>query len=339
MIIIVIERIKNETAHCKTFYFKAHDHESFAYLPGQFITLILHHNKIEQRRSYSLSSTPGVDELPSFTVKRIQNGAISRYLFDHLKMGDTLQALAPAGRFTIKEPKDVNFFIAAGSGITPIFAHIKHLLYNQDFARVVLVYQNPNETSSIFRIDLLGLQNKFADRFNFIELFSQPQDGQHTPQRLNNYLVEKLVIENVHSASVNFYVCGPRALMLIVKFTLRVMGYKEDQIFKENFVIDHIPPPPAITDTRPHNALVHLNNRQHHFIVNYPENILEAALKNNVQLPFSCRGGRCSTCTAQCVKGRIKMSLNEVLTDKDVENGLVLTCLGYPESDIELVFP
>lgn len=338
MIKIVIERIKNETAHSRTFHFKAHDHENFAYLPGQFITLILHHNKIEQRRSYSLSSTPGVDDLPSFTVKRIQNGAISRYLFDHLKLGDTLQALAPAGRFIIKEPKDVNFFIAAGSGITPIFAHIKQLLYNHKIARVVLVYQNPNETASIFRTDLLALQNRFSDRFIFIEFFSQPHDLKHNPQRLNNYLVEKLVLENVHTASVNFYVCGPRALMLIVKFTLRVMGYKEDQIFKENFVIDHIPPPPAITDTRPHNALVHLNNRQHQFIVNYPENILEAALKNNVQLPFSCRGGRCSTCTAQCIKGRIKMSLNEVLTDKDVEDGLVLTCLGYPESDIELVF-
>ena len=76
------------------------------YKAGQFFTLLVDlHNK-EIRRSYSISSAPNVDEDIYFTIKRIENGELSRYLFDTLKAGDTITTLPATGRFTIEEPED-----------------------------------------------------------------------------------------------------------------------------------------------------------------------------------------------------------------------------------------
>ncbi len=338
MIDLLITHIIDETPESRTFCFKA-TKEALSYKAGQFITIILHFKNSEQRRSYSLSSAPGVDGQPCITVKRIQNGAISRYLFSHLKTGDVIQALPPAGRFTIQQQSELYFFVAAGSGITPVFSQVKHLLYKQPSCKVVLLYQNRNEKQSIFRKKLLEFTQSFPGRFQLVELFSQPEHHSNQPQRLNNYLLEKIVLKYVHTASVQFFICGPKAFMLVIKFTLRLMGYTEEQIFKENFVIDQVPPPPAqLAHSATRQVIIRLHNETYKIPVTYPQNILQAALYNNVQLPFSCRGGQCSTCVARCLSGSVVMSINEVLTSQDINRGLVLTCVSYPQTDVLLTF-
>jgi ring-1,2-phenylacetyl-CoA epoxidase subunit PaaE len=332
-----ITNLVNETPESRSFYLALPGGEEISYEAGQFITLIIELNGKEVRRSYSLCSTPGVDEQLFITVKRVQNGAISRYLYDHLKVGDSLTALPPAGRFTIQQRAELYFFIAAGSGITPVISLLKEVLFKRPGSKAILLYQNTNEAQSIFRSQLLMLKQRYAQRFELIELFSRPVDHKTMPHRLNNYLLERIVLEQVHTLSVLFYVCGPRSFMLISQFTLRVMGYAEEAIKKENFLIDKVPPPPLISDPSPHQVIIQYGGEVHTLSVAYPHNILEVALKNNIQLPYSCRGGTCSTCMATCTKGKVKMSVNEVLTEADLEQGLVLTCVGYPETDVELV--
>jgi ring-1,2-phenylacetyl-CoA epoxidase subunit PaaE len=122
-------------------------------------------------------------------------------------------------------------------------------------------------------------------------------------------------------------------------FTLRWMGFGEEQIKRETFNIEYIPPPPFLIDQTPKQVDLSFRGIRHQFKVSYPSSILEAALKNNIQLPYSCRGGRCSTCMAKCLSGKIKMSINEVLTDQDLQEGWVLTCVGFAETDIVLSFP
>jgi ring-1,2-phenylacetyl-CoA epoxidase subunit PaaE len=63
---------------------------------------------------------------------------------------------------------------------------------------------------------------------------------------------------------------------------------------------------------------------------------LQAALDQGIALPYSCKGGVCSTCVARCVAGRVRMSKNDVLMEDDLRAGLVLTCVGYAETDLEL---
>ena len=333
-----IKKIRYETTDSKTYFIEEITGKKIYYKAGQFLTLIVTLHGKEVRRSYSVSSTPGVDDDLYFTIKRIENGELSRYLFDRLQVGDIITSLPPTGRFTIDTAEsNLPVFIAAGSGITPVFSLIKHLLYQLDEVRVLLIYQNHNEQETIFRQELLLLQEKFATRFVLKEIFSQPLDHTKSSQRLNNNLLERILLENLVDSSVRFYLCGPEAFMRMAQFTLKVMGYGSDVIKRENFFAT-APPPPFMADTTPHRVIINYNNTRYFLEVAYPQNILEVALKHNLPLPYSCRGGRCSTCTSKCISGRVKMSINDVLTPKDLQEGLILTCVSYPETDVELTF-
>lgn len=255
-LILTIDKIVPETEGSRAFYLSSAG-ERIQYKAGQFLTFILNIYGKEIRRSYSFGSAPGIDEQLFITIKRIENGAVSRYFFEHVKVGDTLTSLPPSGRFTIDENNDaLYFFIAAGSGITPIFSLLKELLF-QHHNKTILLYQNTDESNSIYRKQIMKLQEEFSERFTLIEIFSRPIKGRQ--QRLNNTLLEKIINEHVQTQSILFYLCGPLEFMRMAHFTLRVMGYKEDQVKKENFVIDFIPKAPFMEDTTPKKVIIHFN--------------------------------------------------------------------------------
>lgn len=333
-----IIKIKQETSEAKSYFLEEINQKKVDYKAGQFLTLLVNVNNKDVRRSYSLCAAPGVDDHMFFTIKRVENGELSRHLLTHLREGDILTSLPPTGRFVIEYiERDLLVFIAAGSGITPVFSLVKHVLHSFTKGKVLLVYQNRTEDEAIFRQDFQQLQRLHPERFVFREIFSQPTSNDYMSQRLNNNLLENILLKEIKEKSVGFYLCGPEAFMRMAQFTLKVMGFDQELIKKENFYAT-APPPPLMTDTTPRNVTIHYNNNTYQVQVAYPQSILDAALKNNISLPFSCRGGRCSTCTSRCTSGHIKMSINDVLTPKDLADGLILTCVAYAESDVELTF-
>lgn len=333
-----IKNIRQETPESKTFFVEDLSNKKITYKAGQFVTLLVKLNNKEVRRSYSISSTPEVDDNFFFTIKRIENGELSRYLLDKLKVGDIITSLPPTGRFTIEEPEsELAVFITAGSGITPVFSLIKHILFQFEKTKILLINQNHSEGDSIFRNELLLLEKKFTDRFVLQEIFSKPFDHQKPSQRLNNNLLERILLKQLPTQSVKFYLCGPEAFMRMARFTLQVMKYSKQIIRQENFFAV-APPPPFMPDKTPRNVTIDYHNKTYHLEVAYPQTILEVALKNHIQLPYSCRGGRCSTCTARCTSGKVKMTINDVLTPTDLQSGLILTCVSYPETDLDITF-
>jgi ring-1,2-phenylacetyl-CoA epoxidase subunit PaaE len=232
-------------------------------------------------------------------------------------------------------------FIAAGSGIVPVFSLIKKVLHFEPLSRVILIYQNFDEDRIIFNDALRQLENQFRKRFKWTNLLSNPKDHAIYPQRLNNSLLEKLILDgNVmrNRQKVFFYTCGPLLFMKMVEFTVRVMGFEGAQIRKENFTIESIPVPRFSMEPVPRAVTVHYGKDSFQFTSTYPSSILQSALDNHISLPYSCRAGRCSSCVARCVSGSVKMSANDVLTEKDLLQGLVLTCVGYAETDVVLSF-
>lgn len=337
-----IIKIVAETKETKSFYLRPIGKTPIDYKAGQFLTLLMRHNKKEVRRSYSLGSTPFVDKQLFITVKRKVNGEISRHLLDHFKEGDKLTVLPPSGRFTIYEPLSTTyFFIAAGSGITPVFALIKELLYHHSTTKIVLINQCRNEENIIYKEELLALQKQFKERFEIIQFLSRPLSDKRVPLHLNNELLEKIMEQktfNFQPSTFNFYLCGPLAFMRMAEFTLKLLGFSGDQIRKEHFVIDTPPPAPLLTDTLPKKVTIHHLHKTYQVQVAYPTSVLDAALNEGIELPYSCKGGRCSTCAAYCINGKIVMSMNEVLTEKDIAKGWVLTCVGFAATDAEINF-
>lgn len=338
-----IEHIKQETHDCKSFYLQPIYHpKKISYKAGQFLTLVFEDAIKETRRSYSLGSAPSLSESLFITVKRKVNGEISRRLLDYYVKGDILNALPPSGRFIIPEPiTSTHFFIAAGSGITPVFSLMKELLHAHPATKIILLNQCRTEDDIIYKKELHKLHQQFEKRFKWIQFFSQPVSNHFRSLRLNNSLLELLVYKYVPdyaNADTDFYICGPVTYMRMAQFTLKLIGVGDAHIHKEQFVVEHLPKPKFIVDDHPRKAAIHYKQKMHHVDVTYPQTILEAALEKGIELPYSCKGGVCSTCMAKCEHGKVVMSLNEVLTEKDVQQGFVLTCTGYAATDVVLNF-
>jgi ring-1,2-phenylacetyl-CoA epoxidase subunit PaaE len=331
--------IRPEALDTKTILLERPGGAPFPYQAGQFLTLLFTFRGNELRRSYSFSTAPGIDPIPAITVKRIPNGEISRYLLDHLRPGDTLTTLPPAGRFTLEQaqpdaPSPKLFFLAAGSGLVPIFSLIKKAVTLQPPAQITLITQQHEPASTPFRQQLTALQATYGlEKFEWIDLLSI-QNG-----RINNWWLERwLETTQALTDETRFYLCGPPAFMRMAQFTLKTLGIPDEHIKQEHFTIERRPPPPPLIDPAPRHVRLLTPAGDYAFQTAWPDTILDAALKHGIRLPYSCRTGRCSTCVAHLVQGRVKMSNNEVLTEKDQQEGLTLTCVGYAETDITLSF-
>jgi ring-1,2-phenylacetyl-CoA epoxidase subunit PaaE len=311
------------------------------YEAGQFLTFLLYYHGQEVRRSFSLASTPGIDAQVFITVKKKENGEISRYILEHWAVGTEVSSLPATGRFTLATHaanKRQAFFVAAGSGIAPVFALLKKLLRDEPHSEAILVYQNHDENNIIYHRALQQLAEQYPHTFKRIDLLSAPILHDLPHQRLNNGLLEWIVNKHIKADRHNtlFYTCGPASFMRMVQFTLRVMDIEAEQIHKENFTVDTVPPPAFTLDDNPRMVHIKWGDRQYSFPVKFPDTILFAALKQHIKLPYSCKGGRCSACTARCTSGTVKMNMNEVLTEEDLQKGLVLTCVGYAITDLKL---
>ncbi|WP_428328295.1 2Fe-2S iron-sulfur cluster-binding protein [Mucilaginibacter sp.] len=330
MLQLRVEAIKWELPDTATISLKDVSGKAIGYKAGQFITLVFNHHDEEIRRSYSLSSSPD-EELISITVKRIANGEISRFLLTKINIGDILNAVEPAGRFTIanyNQAKDILLF-AGGSGIVPIFSQLKYMLCRNGKSNITLIYSNINEHTVLFKDELNALALQHPDRFTIIHQLSSDAN------RLNNLIVEKIVRQNIRykTTDAEFYTCGPFTYMRMIRLTLLYMGFEASQIRKENFVLETVPVIVSEDNFAPRKVIIHFKNEMYDLVVGENQSILQAALQNNIQLPYSCRAGDCSTCSALCKSGKVTMVKNDVLTDADIEAGWVLTCTGHPVSD------
>lgn len=335
-----IREIREEAIETKTFVFERTDGQPIAYIAGQFLTFLINHQGHEIRRSYSMSSAPSVDPYPTITVKRVANGEISRFWLDHAKTGDELTALLPSGRFTLDSHEDPLtedselFMFGAGSGINPLYSMIKEALTTRPGNKITLIYANRSENHTIFFQSLEEWQNKYPNRLKIIHYFSEPSESwEGLPGRINNSRLEKLMKELVKDQGENarFYLCGPMPLMRTITITLLFLGFRKEHIKKENFVVP-VPPAPK---TELHDRAVRLRFREMDYLLQVPANvsILQAALNQGIQLPYSCKGGICSTCAGVCRSGNVQMTINDVLSDQEVEDGWILTCTSYPEDN------
>lgn len=327
-------RITRETKDAASFELKPLDGWQPVYEAGQFLTLVFHHHGKEERRSYSFSSAPALQEPMRITIKRVVNGEYSRHLLDHVREGDILHSSGISGFFHLPHPPQGEqirqlFFLAAGSGITPVYSLIKTALHTTSLP-VTLVYSNRNQEEAIFLQPLLALQEQYAGRFHIEFLYSNTLNVYTS--RLSNWLLQHLLkkLGKAPYEECLFYTCGPFEYMRTISITLLTEGVPAANIRKEDFSNFKPKSKPVPPDTKAHEVTIHLGQETHRYTVQYPDSILGAAKALGISLPYSCEAGRCGGCTATCEEGSIWMAYNEVLMDDEIAKGRVLTCQGYP---------
>jgi ring-1,2-phenylacetyl-CoA epoxidase subunit PaaE len=333
--ILRVNGIVPEATDITTIFLERRSGEPIIYEAGQFLTLLFSFRGHSLRRSYSFSTTPGIDPVPAITVKRVPNGEISRHLLDHLQVGDVLTTLPPAGRFTLDAEGAAMkefLFIAAGSGVVPVFSLLKAARVARPGSRLRVLTQQHDVATSPFRAAMAEMGLEWTENLTV-------RDGRLTKDKLEAW-VRGALETWVRRASVvghgaYVFLCAPFDFMRMTQIVLRTMGFADEQVRREHFTVGPVPPAPPVFDTTPKTVRIRAEVGRE-FVVTWPDSILTAAIRQGIPLPYSCRAGRCSSCVAQCLRGRVRMTHNEVLTDKDLAEGLVLTCVGYAETDVEL---
>jgi ferredoxin-NADP reductase len=330
---LTIDEIRQETMDFKTIVFK--EGHNLSYEAGQFITLVDNSGLQEIRRSYSIVSSPVLNEPLAIGVKRIDNGFFSRILTDKTRKGDNLLTSGVGGFFRL--PENINsftsiFFFAAGSGITPILSLIKTTLHLYPEVSVFLIYSNRSPETTAYYALLKQMERQFPDQLVVHFLFSSAADLKKA--RLNrDLLLEMITMDAFDRNKTMIYTCGPEAYMRLIIFLLLEEGFPKEQIKKEDFNPGNKKLPPKIPpDTKSYMVELEITGTRFEIQVTYPDSILQAGLKRKLDLPYSCETGKCGSCAAHCLSGKIWLSNNEVLTDLDLANGLTLTCTGHPQS-------
>jgi len=314
------------------FAYPAEAPERFRFLPGQYLTLKLND---AVRRSYSICASPDDGEL-RVAVKRVPGGVFSGFANEALRPGTSLDVAPPEGRFTVPvEPTKSKRYlaIAAGSGITPILSVVKTVLEREPQSRVLLLYGNRTSGDILFAEALEDLKNRFLGRFTLIHILSR--EAQDVP--VLNGRIDEVKIRTFAAQLGNIdyaLICGPAAMATMARDTLLDHGLASERIKTELFLA---PDAPAQTATQPVAVGAEIEavldgKRLRFTFAPDDTGVVDAALRQGLDLPYSCKGGMCCTCRAKLVEGEAEMTLNYSLEAWEIEAGFVLACQARPKS-------
>lgn len=338
-----IRQIVQETKDAITIVFDQPAGENLEYRSGQFLTLIVNIGGKDIRRSYSLCSSPFLDESPAVTVKRVDNGVMSNWLADNLKPGSSIKVMEPMGQFTtefVKSNKRHIVMFAGGSGITPMMSIIKSLLKQEPDSIVSLIYCNRNIDSIIFKDTLESWATKYEGRLHVIHVLDEaPMNWQGYSGLLNHDMLVKL-FERIPDWGIDkttYLMCGPEGMMKNVETLLDAHKIPRAKIFKESFVNGTIDKEkkeaPAGGDNKAREVTIRYDGNEFKFKVEPNRTILETALDQGIDLPYSCQSGLCTACRGKALSGKVKLDEEDGLSQSEKNEGYVLTCVGHPLTD------
>ncbi len=346
-----ISEIKKETSDSVSISFSIPDQlrKEFEYESGQYLSLESDINGEKVRRSYSLCSSPH-ENLWKVCVKKIENGKFSTFANNTLAKGNFIDVLPPTGNFKLKslEKKGTYIFFAAGSGITPIISIIKHILHSTQDVNVVLFYGNRDTDSIIFREELESLKNLYMDRISLHYILSREMpsnilySGRINAEKCEKFSKHFFDIKEVNNA----FLCGPAAMIFDIEKSLINIGLDKNKIKYELFNTSELPlqqsekNEESFDPTKESKISVHVDGLNLKFTLPYGgDSILDSALDHGADLPYSCKGGVCSTCKAKVLKGEVSMKVNYSLEEDEIQSGYVLACQSHPRSqEVELDF-
>ncbi|MFP1643058.1 1,2-phenylacetyl-CoA epoxidase subunit PaaE [Pontitalea aquivivens] len=324
---------------------RAEDAAVFDFTQGQYLTFRGEFDGEELRRSYSICA--GKDEgILKVGIKRVDGGAFSTWANESLRPGDTLDAMPPMGRFytEIDPAADKHYLgFAGGSGITPVLSIIKTVLAREPQSRFTLVYANRQINTIMFREDLEDLKNLYLGRFSVIHVLEQ--EGQEIDLftgRIDADKMTALFDRWIDPKSVDTaFICGPEPMMLAIAASLRAHGLDDARIKFELFASSQpgrakarAVSKEAIQPGSGTAATVTLDGATRSFeMPRQGQSILDAALGANMDAPYSCKAGVCSTCRCKVLEGEVEMAINHALEDYEVRAGYVLSCQAFPLTD------
>ena len=335
-----VKEIKKETKRAVSIVFDIPSDltQEFNFIPGQYITIKKIFKGKEIRRAYSICSSKD-SGIIRIGVKSVDNGLFSVYATSELKIGDVLEVSPPEGRFNLApDPNNKKNYLAfvAGSGITPVLSMVKSVLEIEPKSRFVLVYGSKTPEDTMFKTELDDLSTRYPKQLYVSYAYSQINDNEAISGRIDAAVCNFILNNRYEAFSFNdYFLCGPEPMIKAVKASLLERGISNDKIHFELFSVDLDQESVNETESLDGNSeiTVILDDEKETFSMPRKKSILEAALLEGLDPPYSCQGGICSSCLAMITSGKAVMDKNTILTDEEVNDGLILTCQAHPTTD------
>lgn len=338
--------LRRETADTVSIAFDLPDalRPLFAFTQGQYLTLRTRIGGEELRRSYSICTAPHEREL-RVAIKKVPGGVFSTHANTALSVGDVLEVMPPQGRFfTPLDARQAKTYVAfaAGSGITPIMSLLKSTLAEEPKSRFILFYGNRSFDHIVFREQLEALKNLHPERLSVhhvlsreslgTALFCGRMDGEKC-RAFARYFFQPTAVDA-------YFLCGPEEMIFEVKSSLEALGVSPQNIHFELFTTagsknGGSAERPPLPDVERFEAAVTVIQDGAAFEFSLPTDgstLLDAAMRAGADLPFSCKGGVCSTCKAKVLEGEVAMDVHYGLEDDEIAQGYVLSCQAHPRS-------
>ncbi|MGW2742683.1 2Fe-2S iron-sulfur cluster-binding protein [Streptomyces sp. NPDC001450] len=319
----------------------------YRHAPGQHLALRRREDGVEIRRTYSICSPApdpvgeGPDTL-RVGVRLVEGGAFSTYALKEVNVGDELEVMTPAGRFTLEPAPGLYAAIVGGSGITPVLSIVSTLLAREPEARFCLIRSDRTAASTMFLEEAADLKDRYPERLQLVTVLSREEQQAGLPsgrldrERLTGLLPALLPVDQV----AGWFLCGPFGLVEGAEKALRELGVDRARVHQEIFHVDAGATPAAGVPVPAHSTVTaRLDGRGGTWPVQDGESLLETVLRNRPDAPYACKGGVCGTCRAFLVSGEVRMDRNFALEAEETDAGYVLACQSHPLTEkVELDF-
>jgi ferredoxin-NADP reductase len=328
--------VVEELDDVRSYWFEAQGGGHFRYLPGQHLTLVLEINGQTQYRVFTLSSTPTRPDRLCITVKTNRPDGITFWMSRQLKVGSTVSALAPNGRFSVlSQPVGKLLLISAGSGITPMLSTLRWLADRHEPREVVFIHAVSSPSMRLFDAELQAIDKQLPG-LRVVQVVSRVPTGESWSGYVGR--LDRRMLGSICPDLRGFdaFCCGPQGFMQRVQQLLQAEGFDMARYHQESFGNGVEAPMEA-------DAQDTLNDDADRFtlvIDDLPlevargELLLKALHRQGVRIPTGCRNGLCGTCRIMLRSGVVEMKHQGGLSLKEEQTGLILACCSRARSDV-----
>lgn len=301
---------------------------SFRFEPGQYLTLAFDVEGVTLWRCYSITSELAGLPIINVLVRRVAGGRVSNWVCDHVRPGSRIEALPPAGRFTLRGAGRPIVLFAGGSGIAPIFALAREAL-NRGAGKVALFYANRCHSTAMLLAELETLSQHKKGRFDMTSWYDA-QNGFPSPDDVRAFALRSGVGDG------DVYMCGPDLFMSTVRSGLELAHVGPEHVHQEDFGTE--PDAGGLVDPGIASSLtVAIRGTEHTVPIHGGETLLSAMVKAGIEVPHACKVGECASCICHLKKGEVERLENSVLDEDDIADGLVLACRSIAASEHVMV--
>lgn len=344
---LLVAQIFDETPNVKTYRLTdpAGGKLPFNYLPGQFVTVTVVPKGVPVRRSYTIASSPTHRDYCEITIKHEEKGTVSHFLHTQTHEGELLQLTGPSGKFTFtEEHADSAVFIGGGVGVTPMMSAVRYLTDRSWKGEIYFFFTCKNESSIIFREEILYLQKRHPNLHVFFVL--SQQQGEPACAYIPGHITKEILSEHVPDiVSRMIHICGPKSMMDAVKVMLDELKVPKEKVMEEAFA----GPPPAAKPLPPGaeqtaisaevkgiTAVATFAKSNKTTVLTPDKSVLEASEEAGVNIDYSCRVGTCGICKVKLLSGKVTMAVEDALTEDDKAQNIILACQAKATEDVSV---